>query len=620
VVPIQIHECARGGRSPLSDCWPLALRAICGAFLLAAFFGQAQEQLTPQDQEVVDSLLPPIQQQRTKESATASALATLHGVVRNAATGEPLPRALVRIEGDAESGTLTDGEGRFELSGVPVGPQIIQVRKPGFQDRPYATEDVDYQRDGPAHNVLVAAEMPDLDFALSPTSAIHGHVELSTADPGQGITLTLLKQVVRNGRALWAQNGTTKTNGEGAYRFANLPAGVYALFTQPTMESEPAVTAVAPGAEVVHEGYPSVFYPEAREFSGATRIRLAAGQQAEANLQLKLEPFYTVTATAMLPNGKPFRFSPSGKVDLTVMDAAGRRLAYTGQFDQGTNTFQANLPEGVYSLLVSMTLDEPSVIDEANDAKETTRRPGLLLGFTEFAVVDHAITNLRIPLALATVTPIHLRVVRTAQQTNTSGGLRPQSLLTVTAINAGDAPMGEGSGDPFVANTESDSLELMGTSSGHSWLSTQIGDPSLCIDSFTAGGINLAREPLNVALGASPPPMELTLHDDCAKLALTLPPALSEFLPGDEPFYTVYVVPDFDTTVDVPPVNMHASSGPTLTMEGLTPGNYHVYVFDRPVRLEYRNPEAIAALPKPGLPVTLTAGSTTNLLLEVPER
>jgi hypothetical protein len=65
---------------------------------------------------------------------------------------------------------------------------------------------------------------------------------------------------------------------------------------------------------------------------------------------------------------------------------------------------------------------------------------------------------------------------------------------------------------------------------------------------------------------------------------------------------------------------MHPSSGAKLAVDGLTPGGYHVYVFDRPVRLEYRNPEAIAALPTPGQAVTLTAGMTSNLMLEVPER
>jgi hypothetical protein len=180
------------------------------------------------------------------------------------------------------------------------------------------------------------------------------------------------------------------------------------------------------------------------------------------------------------------------------------------------------------------------------------------------------------------------------------------------------APIESSGPDATAIDAEAEFLQMKGA--GPLWLSAGAREKSLCVDSFSAGGMNLAREPLNVALGASPPPMELTLRDDCAKLTLALPPALSEFLPGDEPFYTVYVVPDFDTTADIPPVNMHASSGPTLTMEGLTPGNYHVYVFDRPVRLEYRNPEAIKALPKSGQPVTLTAGTTANLVLEVPGR
>jgi len=246
--------------------------------------------------------------QTPAQTASPSAVVNLRGVVRSATSGEPLPRALVRIEGDADTGSLTDGEGRFEIPSVPVGPQTIQVRKPGFMDRPYATEEVGYQAEGPAHSVLVAAGMPDLEFTLTPTSAIHGHVELSTGDPAEGITVTLLKQVVHNGRSVWAGDGTTRTNGDGAYRFAGLPEGVYTLQTQPALESEPAVTVVATGSasNVARTGFPGVFYPEAQEFSAAGRIRLASGDQAEANLSLTLEPFYTVTASAFFPDGRPF--------------------------------------------------------------------------------------------------------------------------------------------------------------------------------------------------------------------------------------------------------------------------------------------------------------------------
>jgi hypothetical protein len=37
------------------------------------------------------------------------------------------------------------------------------------------------------------------------------------------------------------------------------------------------------------------------------------------------------------------------------------------------------------------------------------------------------------------------------------------------------------------------------------------------------------------------------------------------------------------------------------------------------VELEYRNREALAALPNPGQTVTVSPGSTTNLVVEVPK-
>ena len=578
------------------------MRTLCAALVLAATLAPAQQ---PQSEE-----------------APTPAWTAVHGVVRNAVTGAPLPRALVRIEGDSGVGALTDGEGRFELPGVPVGPRIIRVRKPGFNDRPYATEDVGYQGDGPAHSVLVAAEMPDLAFALTPTSAIHGHVELSTGDPAQGIELTLLKQVVSNGRAVWAQNGITKTNGDGAYRFAGLPAGVYALLTKPALESEPAATAVAAGAKVVRGGYPSLFYPEAREFSGATRIRLAAGQQAEANLLLTLEPFYTVTATAILPNGRPLGSEGSGAQDshtlAVVLDTAGNAQTYLAQMDARTHTLQTSLPDGIYTLLAATPSDVAVTASRESFSGKTLRMPQVLDGTVTFSVEGHAVTNLQIPLIPVTGWPIHLRAMHTAAQAGTNAGKELQNLVTVTLTQAGESTMNQSGGD-FIANEAgTDLLEIPSSHRGSFWLSVQLNDRSLCVDSFSAGGVNLAREPLNGSLGASPPPMELTLRDDCARLALTLPPMLAAFLPGDEPFYTVYVVPDFDTTADIPPMTVHPSSGATLTVAGLTPGSYHVYIFDRPVRLEYRNLAVVAALPTPGQQVTLSPGATANLMLEIP--
>jgi hypothetical protein len=87
---------------------------------------------------------------------------------------------------------------------------------------------------------------------------------------------------------------------------------------------------------------------------------------------------------------------------------------------------------------------------------------------------------------------------------------------------------------------------------------------------------------------------------------------------GEERFYTVYAVPDFDSTEDVVPQTLRPSTGGRITLTGLTPGNYHVYTFDRPVALEYRNPAVLASLQ--GQAVVVAPSVETELTVEVPQR
>ncbi|HME58349.1 MAG TPA: hypothetical protein VKF63_08420, partial [Terracidiphilus sp.] len=125
-------------------------------------------------------------------------------------------------------------------------------------------------------------------------------------------------------------------------------------------------------------------------------------------------------------------------------------------------------------------------------------------------------------------------------------------------------------------------------------------------------------EPLVVGPAGVTAPLILTLRDDCASLALTLPTAGDSLAPGEERWYTVYVVPDFESTENTSPRPLRPTSGGTVTLEGLTPGSYHVYTFAAPVVLEYHNLAALAALPTPGQAVTLSPGTTSSLVLEVP--
>jgi Carboxypeptidase regulatory-like domain len=546
---------------------------------------------------------------------------TVQGIVRNAASGDPLPRALVEIEGDASTGTLTDGEGHFEIPGVPLGPQTIRVAKPGFRDRPYASEEPGLDTEGPAHSVLLAAEMPELTFALSPDCAIHGHIALSTGDPAEGVPVLLLKQLVHNGRAVWAEAANTHANGDGAYRFGGLPDGVYAVYTQPTFESEPAVSLVAAGSSgrVTRSGYPAVFYPDARDLAAAGRIRLTAGAEAEANFNLALEPFYPVSAFV----GTGSQASEAGKMrqpggaSAVLMDVSGHALPYPVEYDEASHSLQANLPDGSYMMLAGRGI-QSRIESMLTPSGGVGGRPMSLAGTAEFTVAGRAISGLHIRLAPPSAATVHLRLLHSPESTSPS--ITSNSAADLVNLNLDSAD-----GVPLVTSDTIWSMEngaediTFTALPGNYWLSAFLPRKGFCAGPFNAGSFNLAHEPLTLSLAASPPPMEFTLRDDCASLALTLPATQSTFLPGDEPFFTVYVVPDFDTVQDIRPMTMHPSSGPTLNLDSLTPGNYHVYTFDSPTHLEYRNPAALAALPNAGQQVTLSSGAPASLVLEVPE-
>jgi hypothetical protein len=516
----------------------------------------------------------------------------------------------VQIEGDADTGALTGGEGRFEIPGVPVGPQAVQVVRPGFLDQAFFPGGDAGWGIGPNmnHNILVAAQMPDLIFSMAPTNSIHGRILLSTGDAAQGVGVTLVKRTVEDGRAAWQAISTVKTNSEGAYRFARLGNGEYVLYTEPALDSELTTLLAAPGSDgsMARNGFPSQFYPEARDLAGATKIHLSGGQETEANLILTRQPFHAITAQAILPSGRRYSVQNPGLegMDLSaqVLDAQGHSLPYNAEYDPETHTLRALLPDGGYSFSVTVNFSP------AMDSKPLT-------GQVDFSVAGRDVANLRVPLLAQRDNPLQVTVSRSGAQP--SPGNSEQGGIYVALSQAGDS-LTNGMVSVYADGAGPGELKTTFMTSGSYWAHTSITQHGLCLASFTAGGANLAREPLVIGPAGVTAPLLLTLRDDCASLTLTLPAAGAALAPGEERWYTVYVVPDFDSTDNVVPQTLRPTSGGTVTLEGLTPGSYHVYTFAAPLVLEYHNPAALAALPTPGQAITLSPGTTSSLVLEVP--
>ena len=537
---------------------------------------------------------------------------TLQGVVRNASTGEGIARALVEIEGDADTGALTDGEGRFEIPGVPLGPQQVDVLKPGYFERAAALPGVGGPGQavlavtGGAHNVMVAAGMPELVFMLAPTGAIRGQVELSTGDTAQGMTIELARRGIESGRAVWQEAGSAKTRSDGTFRFGGLADGDYAVWSDPAMDSD---LDAAPSGGGLRWGYAAVYYPDARDPSGVAAIHVANGQDAQANLMLTLEAFQAVKAVVVAP-----QTASAGRAGMRVngmvADGAGHLLAYPAQYDEAAHSVEAELPDGSYTLLVSSA---PQVEHRENPSLFNAEA---LVGSLAVTVAGSAVTNLRVALAAPQPGPLEVTVMHNVAQPSQAAGRGP---LVSVLLSPDEGWINDGMILNYADPTAADAMEPLFTRSGSYWVHTRSAHAGLCVSSFTAGGANLAREPLTIGLQGSTAPMELTLRDDCASLELSLPEALGSFTAGDEPFFSVYVVPDFDSTGDVDPVTLRPSTGGTVTVSNLTPGNYHVYTLAGSAQLAYRNRDALAAMGYQGQAVTLSAGTVGSLVVEAPE-
>ena len=574
-------------------------------------------------------------------SAPPTPLVTVHGVIKNAATGEPLARVLVTVESRFGTGVLTDGDGRFEISGVPASTTAVELAKPGFEDASDPERSmVLVNSRGTPHMVTAAADMPDLEFAMRPLNAIHGQIQLSTGDPAEKFRLELLAQSIVDGRAVWHTIAVALSNADGAYRFGGISDGLYAVVTEPSVDGEDAGNLFASGGKspVVRDGYPRTYYPDAREFSGAAHIRLSGGQTSQANFSVKQELFHLVRAavsgpgldsagsngggTVMSLHGLGVSVALSG-IRAEVLDRQGHEMPYAAQYDAPTHTVQAMLPDGDYTLRVTGTGPrQVSISNGQGNVIEFTslRAANNLAGQADVSVNGHAIGNLRIALGPESSAPLETIVNRNNTQApqpaadngNGNGG----GGIFITASQAGDST--DAMNGQFAQGNVPGTLETQPLAPGSYWLHTTVAQAGLCEASFTAGGANLAHEPLVVAQNGSTAPLTLTLRDDCASLKVAVPQSMAASPLGEARVYYIYVVPDFDSTTEVRQAGLTASSSGSFKFEYLTPGSYHVYAFTKPTELPYRDPQAVAALNLQGQAITLSPGATSTLVLEVP--
>jgi hypothetical protein len=528
---------------------------------------------------------------------------TIHGIVLNSATREPIARALVTA-GNEYAG-FTDDQGRFSFA-LPANLNsfagTFHAGRPGFLDDTGSNASVSISPNTTAN--------PELQFTLTPESLITGRVTLPSAASFDRITVELYRRQVTDGRGRWISAATQLARTNGDFRFAGLAAGTYKVFTSELLDRDPFTADSDPDGPQF--GYPPAYFPTATDFSSAAPITLATGQTFQAELTPTLRRYYQVKI--VIPNARP-----GEGVNVTVAASNHYGPGFTLGFNGQDQAIEGMLPSGTYTVEAVSYGNSPAS------------------GVLSFTVHDAPVLTPTLLLLPSQSIPVNLKEELTAATGNSvSNGstvFDRSGPMTVVksgshvlrrrfpALNLSLLPADDFSSHPVASlapiDTGDSTLRVAGALPGVYWL--QIYQSRGYVASATSGGVDLLLNPLVVAPGGSAAPIDITLRDDAAEIDGTI-----EDSSNDKAAHlqspAVYCVPLPDSGGNFTQANVQANLDQPIRFQcpNLPPGSYRVLAFDtQQTQLEYRNPEAMRPYESKGSTVRLTGGQKESVTVSI---
>jgi len=494
---------------------------------------------------------------------------SVSGSVVNAATGEGIPRAMVRTNGSVQRNAFSDSDGHFQFDGLPAGQVTVTAQKPGY----FADQDVN----GPPTNwITIGSNSSGITIKLVPQSAIFGRVTDSVGQPIEHMPLRLTARVIHEGRKRWEPRGMSETDEDGHYRFAGLMPGTYFLAAGPR---EGELQLLAAG-EKQKSGFPHMYYPGVPDLSSSTPIQLASGAQSEADLSLAAVPVYQV-------NGTVGGHTPDQGVGFQVLTPSGDEVSMPTNFNMQTGVFTLeDVPAGSYLLRALSQISLQPMRAE-----------------TRIAVASN-MDGVHMALAPAVSIPISVRLDAHASSTsNASTGASRRPPVSVHLI-----PQDLTTAELF-SNAEPNGSGLVLQNIDFGTYSVDVkAQPPWYVQSANYGQTNVMYDDITVAPGQGYP-MDIVLRDDGASLSGSLKS------PGGTPEHaTIVILPQ-----PVSKLGARTIQGitDTFSLSGLAPGEYLVFAFDRVDGMEYSNPDVMEAYASQAAHVTLTAGQQAQVQVEV---
>lgn len=305
-------------------------------------------------------------QTRDAPRPSRTGTAAIGGVVTDEATGKPVRRAMVMING-AELGAgrsvLSDDHGRFVVADLPASSYSITASKPGWLTTYYGAKR-SWRPPGTPMVVAEGQRVTNLAVRLVHGAAISGRVVDPAGRPLAGLRPIVLEFRTLNGQrrlsqvVISAASFLNTTDDRGEFRMWGFPPGSYVVGVMAGFTGAPnfrATTAAelqwarhppGPGAAVTTaprpasaQTYAPVYHPGVADAAAATTITLAAGED-KGGVDTVVRPVFTstVSGAVALPDGQPARGAR-----VTLIGESGSAIVNT--IDE-TTTAVATAPTG----------------------------------------------------------------------------------------------------------------------------------------------------------------------------------------------------------------------------------------------------------------------------------
>ncbi len=226
---------------------------------------------------------------------SAQPVCAIRGIVVDALTKQPLPRAQVFAERDSDSDDdsapavrrTTDSHGAFCFESLTAGKYSLRVTRSFYIDANYGER---WPGDtGEILPVAVGEPLSPLTIKMMPQAVISGVLVDTDEDPLQGARINLLRSHWKRGKLTEVLVQNTTTDDKGRYRFASLPAGTYFVAAVPgPQDDSPFVRQfLDQSGQPFRQISGKTYYKNAISFHDAMPIRVGAGQEV-SNLTLTL--------------------------------------------------------------------------------------------------------------------------------------------------------------------------------------------------------------------------------------------------------------------------------------------------------------------------------------------